>query len=392
LSRPSDSDSSSEFALAFLVYLDEVWSTVEAEPNQCARNASAKRKGETKIPQNGEWSKKIDGKLSQTVRPHVWYFALQDCGGALPEMTRIEFDIEMRQEDGSEFSAELSGTLALGTAKIFIGSIFGFWFLQACLKARDSTGGKLHSVIKVLSCACFSQYVAWVLHWLHLYAYSKNGTGLRTLDILSEVASMTSQILVTSLSIFIAHGHTILPGIKSPISVLLGAFGIIVLIHMIVVVSGKFRDDASFKFHENEGSTGFWLVILRLMLFAWFVIAMRSSYAGTSQKLLRFLTQFFLASSLHFLAYPALIMVAGLFAPYLRHKVMFVGLFAVQAFALSWYTKMFLTRGEYFEVSCLGGSLLPSSSRSNLCFNDSPESSTPASTPSMSPNVWDKSQ
>merc|ERR1711879_928417 len=109
------------------------------------------------------------------------------------------------------------------------------------------------------------------------------------------------------------------------------------------------------KFHENEGACGLVLVALRVGLYIWFFVSMRLSYSNAPMKIQPFLTQFQFASLLHYLAYPVLFLIAPLFAPYLRHKFMLMGLFFLQTWSLVWYTWMFLTKGLYFEISCLGG-------------------------------------
>eukprot|EP00392_Amoebophrya_sp_AT5.2_P012004 g12098.t1 len=52
--------------------------------------------------------------------------------------------------------------------------------------------------------------------------------------------------------------------------------------------------------------------------------------------------------------------IAGLFAAYLRHKVMVVGGFLTFAVSVRWLENLFLNkRGEFYQVSTLGSSFLP---------------------------------
>eukprot|EP00913_Durusdinium_trenchii_P007538 g7083.t1 len=49
------------------------------------------------------------GTLSQSVRPHIWYFVLSDCRHTLANFThRLKFEFHAKQADGSEFSIEMT--------------------------------------------------------------------------------------------------------------------------------------------------------------------------------------------------------------------------------------------------------------------------------------------
>merc|ERR1711997_937658 len=76
-------------------------------------------------------------------------------------------------------------------------------------------------------------------------------------------------------------------------------------------------------------------------------------------KLCAFLQRFQFAGTLYFLSYPAIFILVQVFAPYLRHPIMHVGLLTMQTASAFWLANLFLFRGTYFEVSSLGSSLLP---------------------------------
>jgi len=270
----------------------------------------------------------------------------------------LDFEFHALQPGGSEFSVELYGTQTVAAVKAVLGAGFLLWFGRAGVRSRRSVGS-LHPVIAVLGMAALTQYAGYICHWCHLLAYGGNGCGIRVLDILGELCSMTSQILLTSLGIFLANGYTILPAEEVSVGNVVPAFAAIVAAHLLITGVAKTRDDASFKFHENEGTCGIVLVSLRLGLYAWFCLSMQRTYSGAPMKIQPFLTRFRIASSLHYLSYPLLFLIAPLVAPYLRHKFMLAGLFLMQAWSLGWYAQMFLTRGLYFEVSALGGNILP---------------------------------
>jgi len=195
-------------------------------------------------------------------------------------------------------------------------------------------------------------YVSYACQWRHLEVYRVDGQGVWLLDFLSEAFSMLAQIIVSAVGIFLAKGYTVLPRKRVPWRTMLQAFLFVAATHVLIVAVAKLWDDASFKFHANEGPCGVLLVVLRLALYACFLSGIRSTYAGASVRL-------HLALAIQYLAYPVIFIVAHFFAPYLRHKCMLTGLFAMEAWSLMWYARMFLTKGEYFDITTLDRSVLP---------------------------------
>lgn len=338
------------------VYLDTVWGEAEQMP-ECKRQDKAKKVKEVSLPLDGSWSGWVAGRPTQHIRPHVWYFAIQDCATKLPQDVLVEFEFHAQQENGSEFSVELYGTFLVASITISIGTLWFLWLCRTSLEFRRTNGG-LHPVVFTFIIAAVAQYLAYLFHWQHLWVYSGDGRGVKALDALSEVFGMLSQILVTAISVFIAHGYTILP--KANVhKAITPIFVILAIVHLAIVGIEKSQDESHFKFHENEGLSGIVLVALRLAMFAWFSTAMWFTYPDAAIKIKPFIQGFQFASSLQFLAYPALFVAAGLCAPYVRHKIMVMGFFLMQAVSLSWYARMFLTRGQYYHISCLGGNFLP---------------------------------
>ncbi len=115
---------------------------------------------------------------------------------------------------------------------------------------------------------------------------------------------------------------------------------------------GKLKGDDSYKFHENEGSVGVAILLIRTGLWcAFLVLVRRQQHAPhASLKIQAFYTKFSFAASLYLLAYPVLYLVTMAFAPYIRHKVITNGLFVMQLASTWWLSRIFLERGDYFQV------------------------------------------
>jgi len=132
-------------------------------------------------------------------------------------------------------------------------------------------------------------------------------------------------------------------------------------VHAALVGFGKMQDEAASKYHKNEGAIGWVLLSVRLMLLGWFCFATQASQQEGGLRLHDFLQRFRLAGSVYFLTYPVLFVVVQMFAPYLQHPLLQIGLLIMQTASIVWLAELFLSRGTYFKLSALSCSLLPES-------------------------------
>mmetsp|Transcript_94263 Transcript_94263/g.293216 ORF Transcript_94263/g.293216 Transcript_94263/m.293216 type:complete len:427 (+) Transcript_94263:90-1370(+) len=355
-------------AVGVEVYLDEDWHRAEALP-PCRRavDSLARKTLRARLRASGEWDAWHLGSVEQRVRSHIWYFALSDCSGPLPDNVEVDFEFRARQEDGSEFSVEARQMLFVHAAVLFCFTALMPGYVRLCRRFRESAGA-LHPVVWVLTAALALQYVAQALQAAHLWRYRRDGAGLWALNALAENLSMAGQVAHTSLLIGIAQGYTLLrsqagsAGLSRPLA------ASVLLAHAALVGCGQLQEDAAHKHHENDGAVGWAILGMRLFLLVWFVRAARASYAAArGLRTKAFLRQFQLAGCAFFLAYPALFVAVQAFAPYLRHPILQVGLLVVQLGSDAWLARLFLSRGAYFSVSTLGTSLLPSSGLGKEC-------------------------
>ncbi|CEM31130.1 unnamed protein product [Vitrella brassicaformis CCMP3155] len=353
--------------LPLLIFLDNHWIEVDRLP-ACERSKKVMTTRQVIVQKDNEWSPWVTGVLHQSIRPHVWYFAFSDCqellgptSGPFPVM----FESVMLQEDGSQFSYELLGTRFAAAMQALSYIVMMLVFLKRELELMRTQ--PLHPIIQVLNVAILSSAAGSLLNMTHLFFYAHNGTGLTLCDVLSEVLSMLSQMLVTTILLLIALGYTLRTGDLAKVRVgsapALPVVATVCVGHLVLVAIGNhMADDSRFKFHSNEGAIGWTIVCIRIALYAIFLVACSNTYlASPASRLQAFLRTYTIASSLYFLAFPLLFIVTSIFAPYLRHKIMSNGVWLVQIASLSWLATLFLIpKSQYFSVSSLGHGLLPS--------------------------------
>eukprot|EP00451_Oxyrrhis_marina_P040690 CAMPEP_0204394586 /NCGR_PEP_ID=MMETSP0469-20131031/62911_1 /ASSEMBLY_ACC=CAM_ASM_000384 /TAXON_ID=2969 /ORGANISM="Oxyrrhis marina" /LENGTH=424 /DNA_ID=CAMNT_0051388695 /DNA_START=15 /DNA_END=1289 /DNA_ORIENTATION=- len=341
------------------VYLDEKWEDVETIKKNCEKSAMRNVKHEVSLPTKGEWSEWINGTLRQTMRPHVWYFAVADCGESkLLSATRIRYEFMAWQEDGTEFSVEQDTVLLMHLAEVCLLAAFSFFYITLCKKYMESAEN-LHATIWALSIAGAVLFLGKIFGTIHWTYYNSDGEGIKALDVIADICVMLSQVTLASLLITVAHGYTLLPGKNEDLDIIVLMVFMIGVIHVLLAGFGKITDDAAHKWHEYEGPVGWVIIACRMALALWFSLALKWTWEASGAKLKVFLFKFGFISMVYFFSYPVLFCITGFFAPYVRQKVVSLGQFLIHWLSLILLTRMFLSRGEYFQVSTMNSSFLP---------------------------------
>eukprot|EP00929_Paragymnodinium_shiwhaense_P064330 TRINITY_DN32215_c0_g1_i1.p1 TRINITY_DN32215_c0_g1~~TRINITY_DN32215_c0_g1_i1.p1 ORF type:complete len:447 (+),score=40.60 TRINITY_DN32215_c0_g1_i1:77-1417(+) len=350
------------------LYLDEDWDAVLSS-GPCSRGRDsegsitglAKQARRLEMPyESSEWTEWYGGKVRQSIRTHVWLFALSSCIDRAARYT-VDYEFIMLQFDGSEFSFELRYMLPVHVIVLVVLLGFLLRFCMRWLSFRKMTG-TTHPVIGVLAVAVTLQWTAQALHTIHLLRYRMDGRGAVTGEIFAEVCFQLSQVMSATLLIAIGQGYTLLDMTSKKRAAAVVPTAIVVgVVHIGVVLLAKLEgEESSDKYHAHEGLVGWVLVGIRLCLYVWFQLGSSSLRSRAGMKLESFLQSFSLLGSLYFLAHPVLFLIVHAFAPYLRHPVLQIGLLSVQTTAVFCLADLFLNcRSIYHELSELGASALP---------------------------------
>mmetsp|Transcript_32846 Transcript_32846/g.94269 ORF Transcript_32846/g.94269 Transcript_32846/m.94269 type:complete len:436 (-) Transcript_32846:103-1410(-) len=343
--------------LDFELFLDEEWDRI-GQLQPCRRALVARKTHLLRATQ--EWSPWMGGILMQAVRPHIWYFALSKCGGfGMPNATvTVEYELRAQQFDASELSVELRYMpFATGIA---IACLSGF-LVRFAIRRREllQSMGTVHPVINVLAGAMLLQWAAQNLQLLHLLAYEAYGVGDSNLEGVAGVLFMLSQVVSSTLLIMISQGYTLDSSRDFVLRKAKPFAAIIALVHVLLVGHGRLQGEHSDKHHENEGLVGWTLLFVRLLLYVWFIAGVHALKRSGGLRLQPFLNRFALAGSLYFTAYPAIFVIVQLFAQYLQHPLLEIGMAVMQTASALWLCNLFLRRGMYYQVSTLSASLLP---------------------------------
>eukprot|EP00917_Polyrhabdina_sp_WS-2016_P024371 GHVP01052802.1.p1 GENE.GHVP01052802.1~~GHVP01052802.1.p1 ORF type:complete len:459 (+),score=37.44 GHVP01052802.1:476-1852(+) len=361
------------------VFLDDDWEKylLKADTsNLCKYAASMRSKRTAALPtprksaKRGAWTKWYDGSFSQRVRPHVWYFVVEDCGSRVTDSlfqqsikgpVTVEWEGEFRQE-GSHLPYELAGDTSSSIVHLVAMSILIATIIPKIRTQLTSTG-RIHPLVQFLMVCSGLQVFSIILHLFYIWILSMTGRFIWVVDTVAELCSMASQIIIGGMLISISFGYTIdTPRKIQSQETLVKACVMTGITHLCLVVGDKYTHDWRYDFYAGEGKSGLFFAGLRLLLFAAFCygcVETISTKAGASPAVRDFMRRFLFAGSLYFLAYPVVQIIVPVCASYARQRVFTNSIFFFQLVSLFWLSRLFTCRGEFFSISSLSQSFLP---------------------------------
>lgn len=347
----------------FFLYLDEDWEDAVAAPTCEEKLRYAKWQSAALLG-----GPPLRHAVSQSIRPHFWYFVLADCKAGKAPST-VDYRLEMFNADGSHFSHEEKAPSRLlpVLTVAFIASILPLGLLLQNYRQR-MRGQGVHSSITHLGVALLLFLASLVLETTNYYVYARNGQGLRVTDIGAEIAGWLGQLVVSLELLSIAwvwSVDTVLtPSRKQRAgrAIMYQLIGGLVVLHVLFVLLGRLYDDAHSKYHESETPWAVGLIAMRLLLGGLFAGGVHNLLVRENNLMQRrFLLRFGLLGGVYFVSIPFVITVAStFFARYLRHQAVTVGSAAVQVGSLVGLSVLLLTRNEYTELASLSSCSLPS--------------------------------
>ncbi|EZG69532.1 putative transmembrane protein, partial [Gregarina niphandrodes] len=356
------------------VVLDEEWETSH-RMSACRRAELGRGRTTLTVPLDGSLGPWSTNSFRQSHRPHFWYFFAEDCRNSITSQLAklggvsaqdfaaydINYELEMLQVDGGHLSFEYSGMLKWSVVQLFVYSGLVAWMFWKQMKQMKHQRFQLHLMTQILNVSCLSTLAASVLNILNLVKVNSTGSTFPLLEGLADAAHTLAHIAVSSCLILVALGVTLNAPQRLPGAVLKLLAALIAAAHIVVVLVDKYTSDSRYKYYGSEGPVGWVLVGFRLALWAIFLLCWQQTRADprTPSSTERFLRRIVLPASAYFLTFPAIIALTPLVRPYLRHAFIYHSTFLVQTVAIIWLSELFLSKGEYFQVSQMSQSFLP---------------------------------
>lgn len=360
----------------FYLYLDEDWDKVK-DSKSCKEKVSLAKWYSNKF-NDIVWP--LEHTVSQSIRPHIWYFAIADCDEYEQPIvpSSIDYVLGMKNTDKTHFSYE-DRIPAMVMPYLATFSLLALCFLcyqmvrynqstkQTFLSsAITKTENRLtvHPTLRNLVFGTSLFFCATVLEYLHLRMYSQDGEGMKNYFLFAEICQWCVG-LVVSLELvsiswmgYFSNGRN---GDMSPTKkeqknsqIFKYVTGGLIVFHLLVVILGRHYEDAHYRSNYAETIYALALIFIHLSLYISYIVGLYYLYTKERVDMTKdFIVKLGIYGSLYFICTPLVIFSACFFAQYLRHQIVSLGTLAVQSIALSSVARLFLTRNDFTKLSSL---------------------------------------
>eukprot|EP00357_Protocruzia_adherens_P012514 CAMPEP_0115009516 /NCGR_PEP_ID=MMETSP0216-20121206/22674_1 /TAXON_ID=223996 /ORGANISM="Protocruzia adherens, Strain Boccale" /LENGTH=443 /DNA_ID=CAMNT_0002377369 /DNA_START=301 /DNA_END=1632 /DNA_ORIENTATION=+ len=348
-------------------FLDEHWEDVEAIGDYCKAvdEGLHKQNNNISVPMDGTWSEYFEESLNQYVRSHVWLFLAHDCeaasGGLLRagRLPKVKYEIFWTNSDGSQFSYEESSLVTVYFLLLLFFSILttnNFYQLFLMYKKEET----YDNVLIFLNVAVITEFIAILFDLIHMAVYANNGQGVQVLNIFGSIFSLISQFILTLILILIASGWTITYNELQNIDAIIPISMLVAFSQIVFYVIGSVHQ-REYRYHDFEGWHGVVIAIIKIAIFAYFVYCVvETLQQNASQAKTVFLRKFSGVCTLYLLSFPLMLMMAPVWAPYLRHKFLVTGTYLAQTLTMVVMTRLLTSKGDYYKASFKSHGILPS--------------------------------
>ena len=348
--------------LKISIFLDTEWPKAMEEEQCSKRQQMAKHNLQLSIPMDGRWGRAHTRHINVHKRPYVWFMAASDCEHLLhpehPQMPQIEVRVHFTGVSGTEFSHEEIGFLLFYAIFVVVFGVFGGVVVFSYYVYYRNTQN-LGTPLMLLSIGVLFEFFSILLQFLHLWKYSYDGSGIPVFHILSIMCGIGSQFFVVLLFVLISWGWTITYLQFGDIDLYIPLVGMLLMLHLIIGGLTYITNDAYYKYHDFEGIQGIFLIILRVSIYAYFVLGFYKTIRVCMRRAKPFMHRFLIFSSVYMLAFPSMVIISCFFAPYVRHSVIVYGSVTTQFVLMLSLLRLFTQKNEYFRISKLNDTILP---------------------------------
>lgn len=344
--------------LTLHLYRDTDWDTALNQETCEGRTRHAHLHQSIRLPANGEWSETIKSNMRQRIRAFYWYFAIADCRHELKGAYRIRLEATITNADGSHFSLE---DRDMEYVYLFFLAVFLFFMSTSVLHLlrRFRQTDTLEPPLFLLNLSISGQISSLMFGGLHLLIYAYDGSGFSVFDFFHQTSELGSHLLLTILFLLISLGWVLKYSDFPDLEVYLPVTFLVIVLHLMVAGLGRLADDSHSKYTDYEGIAGILLLCMRVGLWGWFALNMKSLYESSQPTLRTLVWELALIGTIYLLSLPVLVVISYIIAPYIRKKVVIIGSLVIQMAAFIMMSRLLSEKSRFYKMSTLAGSVLP---------------------------------
>lgn len=275
------------------------------------------------LPTNGILNRSVF--VSEKIRPRFWYFTFASCGvQAFLRPVQYKIHTENILMDGQrEFGVDEEGCFGL---QLFFAAVF---MIFACfLRVSTALPGRGESfrarpLLRLLAIAVLLSALGCIILSVHYGFYMMDGIGLPPLEVLGVLLAALSKGALSVLQLLTAKGWVLF---YSPNEIAWRRFTVCTLGGIVVAsamceIHGEYFHDWRTTLFLYESAPGMVILLLNLVLFVEATRSMYSTYWNeVSPEVREFYRTVSAAISLYYLTLPIIVILAGVFSPWVRQK------------------------------------------------------------------------
>ena len=351
-------DRTSKLEIQLGLYLGVQWNEDLIGKTCEERVKQARKLINIELPGNTDWSAPIEGKLTQKSQPYVWHFVFSDCSRQLGTR-KIRYELSVMNPGNSHFSVEMQGVKTIYGCLMIILLIGLLTNIYSLIKfSKDDE--EIQAPAIWLNFSIVFQILGVVFFYFHLYIYEGDGEGISVFNFFGEAFTLISSLSITTLLIIIAGGWTIAYSDFPVPELYIPALFLLTFLHLFMAGFGYLHESDKSTFTRYEGTSGLVIIIMRAVMYCWFLFNLYSTSRNKDIKKYRFIYKFGVGASLYFLSLPLLVIGSSVFKAHQREKIIVAGANLTQAAAFYLLYLIFTGKGDYHKMNSVF-SMLPGS-------------------------------
>ena len=247
-------------------------------------------------------------------------------------MPEIELYIEAIN-GGSQFSEEYSGILWINgiVAVLFMYFLFSSaWGYFKEIQMEE----KVETPLAFLVFAILFEMGQIMCEFIHNYVYSWNGQGVWFVEMIETVLEIGAESMIISLVLLLAMGWTFSFSniLDKDTYLMIGGigFGAKIFIGFLTYLD----KGESHSYHDFSGWPGFIIVMIRLLIFGFFIMQCSKTQNTLSKKQATFFKKMKVSGTIYILGFPFLYFISPLLHDIARHRLFEFGHYLIQIIAI----------------------------------------------------------
>jgi hypothetical protein len=180
-----------------------------------------------------------------------------------------------------------------------------------------------------LNIAIGLEFTHIILQTLQLVIYALNGSGFAFIGFFADLFCVLSQLVVIILLIFMSTGWGIRNMGEPDMDVFIPILILVFIVQIMVTIISTVVEESYYTFSDYDGLPGYLIIIMRVLMWIWFVVSIFFNFEEKSGNIADFVTNLMIMGSAYIMSMPTIIAFSWLFSDVMRSKMIIIGTFVI---------------------------------------------------------------